>query len=99
MWFNRKSTDFSTALERLEHRLDVVIREQDAEKTANKRNLLEFAELGEKMRRVYLRIARRQKIESDETSPVPENDQNEQPALSAREIRDAIESKWAAGGS
>jgi len=95
MWFNRNSTENQQALETLKARLDAVERELAAEKSANNRNLLEYAELGEKMRRLYLRIARRAKIELEESSE-PESTPEENSEPSPLEIREAIERKMAA---
>jgi len=69
------------------------VRDFEAEKAANARNLLEYAELGEKMRRMYLRIARRAKIDSEQTSEDLQPENNETPEASAREVREQIESK------
>jgi len=68
MFFNSKQTDTADTLRALKARIEDVERDLAAEKTANGRNLLEYAELGEKMRRLYLRIARRAKIELEESS-------------------------------
>ncbi len=91
MFFNRKSTDFQQALATLKTRLESVERKFDAEVSDNRRNLLEYAELGEKMRRLYLRIARRAKIEGEATSADNHTETQEAAPLSALEIRDAIE--------
>jgi len=91
VWFNRKSTEDSQALHRLEDRVNSLISALDEEKSANRRNLLEYAELGEKMRRLYLRIARRAKIETEQSSADPEVEQNSERLPTAKEIRTAIE--------
>jgi len=93
MWFNRKSTDNSQLLHSLEKRIDRCEHDLELEKAANSQKLLEYADLGEKMRRLYLRIARRAKIEGEQTSedaPAPENSTQE---LSSRKIRELIESQ------
>lgn len=91
MWFNRKSTSNSQLLHSLEKRLDTCEHNLHLEKAANDQKLLEYADLAEKMRRLYLRIARRAKIEEEQTSedaPTPENSNEE---LSQRKIRELIE--------
>ena len=93
MWFNRKSTGFTQRLERLENRLSDCQDKLSEECSLNRRNLLEYAELGEKMRRLYLRIARRAKIEQEQSSedaPTPENDNQE---IDPRKVRELIESR------
>jgi len=93
MWLNRKSTDNSQLLHSLEERLKALETDFEAEKSANRRNLLEYADLGEKTRRLYLRIARRQKIE-EETTSAPENGEPaEIITRTPEEIREAIERK------
>jgi len=91
MFFNRKSTEIAQALEPLKARIDSLERELEAEVSANRRNLLEYAELGEKMRRLYLRIARRAKIEGEETSADNHTEVAEPAPRSPLEIREAIE--------
>jgi len=91
MWFNRKSTDFQQAFAQVEKRLNAVERELQAAKSDNDRQLLEFAELAEKMRRTYLRLSRIVKVDSEPSSSDSEIAQNEQDPLSPRETRDAIE--------
>jgi len=89
--FNRKSTAFQQALEKLEKRLDTIEIENKEDKSANARNLLEFADLGEKMRRTYLRLSRIVKIDSEQPSGEETPLENgEQKKASPREIRDAI---------
>jgi len=94
VWFNRKSTEDSQLLHRIEKRLDAVVSAFEEEKSANRRNLLEYAELGEKMRRLYLRIARRAKIETEQSSEDPESQPNSERPTSAKEIRQSIESQF-----
>jgi len=94
--FNRKSTELQQDIHRLEVRLNSLEHKQDTEKSRNDRNLLEYAELGEKMRRLYLRIARRSKIEEEQTSE-PEGAENGQSPRSEREIRDEIEKRFLGG--
>jgi len=70
-------------------RLSTLRSEQEEEKSRNSRNLLEYAELGEKMRRLYLRIARRQKIEEEQTSekePIVQNEHEEETPLETRRL-------------
>jgi len=93
MWFNRKPTEDSQLLHTLEKRLDSCEHNLELEKSRNSQNLLEYAELGEKMRRLYLRIARRAKIEEEQTSVDSPTPENENEGLSARKIRELIESK------
>jgi len=90
MWFNRKLTGFQQALEKVEKRLNALIINQQEEKSANDRNLLEFAELGEKMRRTYLRLSRIVKVDSEPSSPEMEPEDNGDPGADARETRDRI---------
>jgi len=97
VWFNRKSRGNSQLLHSLEKRLDRCEHNLELEKAANDQKLLEYADLGEKMRRLYLRIARRAKIEQETTSeeaPVQENSNEE---ISARKIRELIETKMYTG--
>lgn len=91
MWLNRKSTEFQQAFAQLEKRLNAVERDREEEKTANSRNLLEFAELAEKMRRTYLRLSRIVKVDSQPSSVEEPAGQPEPEPISARETRDAIE--------
>ena len=91
MWFNRKSTAFEQSFAQVEKRLNAVERELQAAKSDNDRQLLEFAELAEKMRRTYLRLSRIVKVDSGGSSEELPTDQNDQPQLSARETRDLIE--------
>jgi len=93
MWFNRKSTDNSQLLHSLEKRVDRCEHDLELEKAANSQKLLEYADLGEKMRRLYLRIARRAKIEQETTSEETSTPENSNEELSARKIRELIESK------
>jgi len=91
MWFNRKSTAFQQAIEKIEVRLDAFERRLDRQLATNKADLLEFAELSEKTRRLYLRLTRRAKIASEATSNENEEiEQNAQPQPTAREVRDSI---------
>jgi len=96
MWFNRKSTDNSQLFHSLEKRLDTCEHNLNLEKAANDQKLLEYADLAEKMRRLYLRIARRAKIEEEQTSDETSHPENSNKELSAREIRQAIESQMGA---
>jgi len=91
MWFNRKSTGYAQRLDRLESRLSDCQDKLDEECSLNRRNLLEYAELGEKMRRLYLRIARRAKIEQEETSAPESHPENSNEELDPRKIRERIE--------
>jgi len=92
MWFNRKSTSNSQLLHSLEKRLDTCEHNLDLEKSRNSQNLLEYADLAEKMRRLYLRIARRAKIEEEASSDDSPQAQVPNEELSARKIRELIES-------
>lgn len=91
-FFNRKSTVFEQVLHKLEMRVNALRSELEEEKSRNNRNLLEYAELGEKMRRLYLRIARRQKIEEGATSEKEPVEQNEHKEETPLQIRQKIES-------
>jgi len=92
--FNRKSTEFAQDLHRLKERLDTFLAQFEEEKAANRRYLLEFADLGEKMRRTYLRLSRIVKIDSETTSaPATEGDENGKAELGPRETRDLINQK------
>lgn len=93
MWFNRKSTDNAQLLHNLEKRLDTCEHNLDLANARNDQKLLEYAELGEKMRRLYLRIARRAKIEQEETSEETIHPENSDQRLTAREVRESIEAK------
>jgi len=93
MWFNRKSTSNSQLLHSLEKRLDTCEHNLELEKAANSQKLLEYADLAEKMRRLYLRIARRAKIEEEASSVEESQPENSNQELSARKIRELIESK------
>ncbi len=91
MFFNRKSTAFQEAIIKLENRLDRYEGRLDKQLTQNRTDLLEFAELAEKTRRLYLSLTRRAKIEQDKASAeIDPNGQVEQPKLSSRDIRDQI---------
>jgi len=90
-WFNRKSTDNSELLHRLEKRLDTCEHNLQLEKAANDQKLLEYADLAEKMRRLYLRIARRAKIEEEQTSEEVKAPENETREIDNRKIRELIE--------
>jgi len=90
MWFNRKSTEYSQVFAQVEKRLNHVERELLDQESRNNRKLLEFAELGEKMRRTYLRLSRIVKVDSEPTSAKEEADQNGQPALSPEETHSGI---------
>jgi len=93
MWFNRKPTDYSQLLHTLKLRVDKCEHDHELEKVANDRKLLEYADLAEKMRRLYLRIARRAKIEEEQTSEEVTAPENSNPVDSAQKIRDSIESQ------
>jgi len=93
MWFNRKLTAFQHSLDVLEARLNNYRDDLKSEKSNNRRNLLEYAELGEKMRRLYLRIARRAKIETEESSVDPETESNSGRVPTSKEIRESIENR------
>lgn len=96
-WFNRKSTAFQQALEDYSIQLENLEKKVDRQLASNKADLLEFAELSEKTRRLYLRLTRRAKIDQEAASSkdaVGELDNHENPAqeLTPREIRDRINS-------
>jgi len=89
--FNRKSTAFAQALHRLEERVKTLGTRLQEEKTDNRRNVLEFAELAEKMRRTYLRLSRIVKVDSPPTSLDESDNSQPEPELSdPQEIRDRI---------
>jgi len=92
VWFNRKSTDNSQLLHILEKRLDSCEHNLELEKSRNTQNLLEYADLAEKMRRLYLRIARRAKIEGEQTSTEESHPENSNQEVDPRKIRELIES-------
>lgn len=92
MWFNKKLTAFQQSLERLKARVDDQEDRISKELTDNKRNLLEFADLSNKTRRLYLRLTRLTKIDKEESSDVPGASEPES-GLDARGIRDSIEAK------
>jgi len=63
----------------------------EEEKTANRRYMLEFADLGEKMRRTYLRLSRIVKIDSETTSaPETGAEGNGEQELDPRSTRERI---------
>jgi len=93
MWFNRKSTDYTQLFHKLERRLETCEHNLHLEKAANDQKLLEYADLAEKMRRLYLRIARRAKIEEEQTSEDSSHPENENKELDPREVRQAIENQ------
>jgi len=63
----------------------------EEQESTNRRNVLEFAELGEKMRRTYLRLSRIVKIDSQQSSePENENHQETEETLSPKDIRERI---------
>jgi len=94
MWFNRKLTEYAQLLHRLQVRVDALESKVQAEKSRNDSQLLEFAELGEKMRRTYLRLSRIVKVDSEPSSTDETPDQNDQPTESdPRSVREAIESQ------
>jgi len=72
-------------------RLDSLEHKYEEERSSNSRNLLEYAELGEKMRRLYLRIARRAKIEEEATSEPDNGEKGTARIITPEEIRIAIE--------
>lgn len=91
MFFNRKSTAFQQEIDSLEKRLKSCEDTIDRQLTQNKSDLLEFADLSSKMRRLYLRLVRISKIEPEESSePLPDNHDEASPAESARAVRDEI---------
>jgi len=92
MFFNRKFTAFQQALDKLKSRLDEQEGRIEKELTDNKRNLLEFADLSNKTRRLYLRLTRLTKIEQKESSD-KEPPNGVDPSTDARDIRDSIESR------
>jgi len=91
IWFNRKSTAFQQRLEKLEKRQRAVEDRYDKQKSDNDRNLLEFADLSNKTRRLYLRLTRLTKIEQEESSDKVDDDNGAITATSSREIREQIE--------
>jgi len=95
MWFNKKLTAFAQSFAQLEARVNKIERDFEGEKSSIRRNLLEFAELGEKMRRTYLRLSRIVKIDSQAASAVQDEqiEENGQNTTSPRDIRDAIDAK------
>jgi len=92
MFFNRKLTAFQQALDEQKVRLDGLEGKIEKEVTDNKRNLLEFADLSNKTRRLYLRLTRLTKIEEKEASDKVEPNGAE-PKQDSRDIRDQIESR------
>jgi len=93
--FNRKSTAFQQGLEQVNIRLEAFEKKLDRQLASNKADLLEFAELSEKTRRLYLRLTRRAKIEQEATSKESEGVAQNGPTesgegLSARDVRDKI---------
>jgi len=92
MFFNRKSTTFQEIFARLKALEKKTETDLEALKSRNDRKLLEFAELGEKMRRTYLRLSRIVKIDSEQSSgkEILEGQETEE-KRGPREIRDAIE--------
>lgn len=98
MWFHRKSTENQQAIKRLEHSVVTLSELIGKQLTENKANLLEFAELSEKTRRLYLRLTRRAKVDSELTSPDEPTAQNDQrPEMTNLEIREEIERKFLGG--
>jgi len=90
--FNRKSTAFKEQLAQLTRRVDRFESRLKETLSDNNRKYLEFAELGEKMRRTYLRLSRIVKIDSEQSSaPDVENNGESEKNIDPREIRDAIE--------
>jgi len=90
--FNRKSTAFQQDLEKLERRIEACERTVDKQTSDNKRDLLEFADLSSKLRRLYLRLTRIAKIEQEPTSTeIEDNGQKVPDTTDARAIREAIE--------
>lgn len=91
LW-NRKLTEYAQLLHKLEARLNAIESKAEAEKSRNDSQLLEFAELGEKMRRTYLRLSRIVKVDSDASSS-PESTEVNNEALESdpRAIREAID--------
>ncbi len=91
IFFNRKLTAFQQALHMLKERLSHLESRIEQQLSDNRRNLLEFAELSEKMRRTYLRLSRIVKVDSppsseEETESSADPEENSDP----RAIRDAI---------
>ena len=94
MFFHRLSTANQQEIRELKREVKALVEHVDSLKSQNKRDLLEFAEMSEKSRRLYLRLTRRAKIDSETTSgEVEANGQTEQPATSAREVREQINRK------
>jgi len=92
MLFKRKLTEFAQEIHKLKLALNSLREEFKSQKSDNSRQLLEFAELGEKMRRTYLRLSRIVKIDSEQSSgkEILEGQETEE-KRGPREIRDAIE--------
>ena len=92
MFFNKKSTDIQQDLHKVKLALNAFREDLKTLKSDNSRQLLEFAELGEKMRRTYLRLSRIVKIDSKGSSePEEENNGEPEPKMDPRAIRDQIE--------
>ena len=92
MFFNRKSTDFAQEFHKVKLALNAFREDLKALKSDNSRQLLEFAELGEKMRRTYLRLSRIVKIDSQPSSePETENNGDPEEKMEPRLIREQIE--------
>lgn len=92
MFFNKKLTAFQQAIDKLNDRVDAQEQRIRNEQTDNKRNLLEFADLSNKTRRLYLRLTRLTKIEQEKAS----DDSVENGDISGsdtRAIRDSIEAR------
>jgi len=91
--FNRKLTEFAQNLHSLKVAVDTLRMQIEEEKSANRRYMLEFADLGEKMRRTYLRLSRIVKIDSETTSaPETAPEENGDPEVDARLTRERINS-------
>ena len=89
--FNRKSTDNQQEIHSLKIALEQLKTDVEREKSRNRQQLTEFADLGEKMRRLYLRLTRLQKIESEQSSVNEHAAHNDHEELSPQEQREQIE--------
>lgn len=98
MWFNRKSTRNQQAIEKLNKRLDAALETIRKQKTDNESDILEFANMYSKTRRLYLRLVRIAKVDSELTPEDEPTDQNVHPSqMSNLEIREEIERKYLGG--
>lgn len=97
MWFNKKPTGNQQAIEKLNSKVEALVEQIRRVETQNKADLLEFAEVSEKTRRLYLRLTRRAKVDS-ELTPEDEPAQNDQKSgMSNLEVREAIDRQFLSG--